>query len=125
MIQIFDDVVSKQYQDVIEDAVFSPDFSWHYNPTLTSQDKESHNYGFFHTLIRLNHPSQRTDVTWLNLFSPLVYESASKANININQIVYMATASDDYTIKIWYKKNNTYKIIYIQKKIVNIFIYLI
>jgi len=86
MIKIFDDVVSTQYQNVIEESVFSPDFSWHYNPSLTTESKDSHNYGFFHTLIRMNLPSQKPDFLWLNLFSPLVYESASKAGIKINQI---------------------------------------
>jgi hypothetical protein len=81
---VIDDVISKAYQDHIEDVVLSnPNFPWYYNPSLTNpydaKNKSANDsYGWFHTFTD-NNPL-------FNLLVPLALESCGKLNLYCEEI---------------------------------------
>ena len=80
MIQVIDNVISKTYQDHLEETFFGPSISWSFNPNLT--DEGNGEVGFGHNLINPNYRSDQYNYTL-----PLIYEISEKSGVNISGVL--------------------------------------
>ena len=80
MLEVIDNVVSKTYQDQLEETFFGPVIPWNFNPTLT--DDGYGQPGFGHDLIGFD--GRRSE--FYNYVLPLVYETSEKTGIKLCSI---------------------------------------
>jgi hypothetical protein len=82
MIQVIDNVISKIYQDRLEETFFSKSISWILNQNLTEAISGNGEVGFTHPLIN---PEYRSE--YFNYTLPLIYEISEKSGVNVSQIL--------------------------------------
>jgi hypothetical protein len=90
MIQVLDDVISKEYQDEIEFRLLYSDYGWRYTPTIVdSITKEGKVFGFGGKFA--NHTEGIVDVANFNFLLPLTYLISEKSNIEYESILAART----------------------------------
>lgn len=90
MIEIFDDIVSKKYQDEIEDRVMGVSYKWNYSPTVIDPiTKEPKLFAFSNNLGTFD--LGFVDEINYNFLIPIVYETSQKSNINYKSILAART----------------------------------
>jgi len=82
MIQIIDDVISKTYQDRLENTFLGSNVDWSFNRNLTDASINIGESGFCHNLLTSNYKSDLFDFTL-----PLVYEISEKSGIKLDSIL--------------------------------------
>lgn len=80
MIRIIDNVISKTYQDNIEETFLGPNIPWTFNSRLASETDGE--VGFGHNLILPHFKSE-----YYNFVLPLLYEISEKSEINVFEIL--------------------------------------
>ena len=80
MIQIIDNIISKTYQDRLEETFLGPGINWQFNPSLTDEDVGE--VGFGHQLISQNYRGDYFSYTL-----PLIYEISEKTNIDVMAVL--------------------------------------
>ena len=106
---VIDDVISKSYQDHIENFVLhNPNFPWYFNPSITRPyDRNSNDandsYGWLHTFIDID-SGNTSNVS--DLFVPLAHEACSKAGLYCNRIynarAFMLFPREQKTEDVWH-----------------------
>ena len=81
MIKVIDNVISKKYQDHLEETFFGLDIPWRFNNYLV--DEGEGEVGFTHSLID---PYQRSE--YFNYVLPLLYEISEKSEIDVSNVLF-------------------------------------
>lgn len=90
MIQVFDDIISKKYQDEIEHRLLYSGYNWTYTPTIIDCiTKKGKVFGFGGKLE--NHTEGIVDVGNFNFILPLIYSISEKSNIEYESILAART----------------------------------
>jgi hypothetical protein len=90
MIQVFDDVIPKRYQDEIEHRLLYSGYSWAYTPTIVDCiTKEGKVFGFGGKLG--NHTEGVVDTENFNFLLPLTYSISEKSGIEYESILASRT----------------------------------
>ena len=87
---IIDDVISKNYQDAIEDRLLNDrNFPWYYIPNISKRTNgedvmSADSFGFAHAFLDRNGPLGKMN----DFFLPLAYEACSKINFTPKEFYY-------------------------------------
>jgi hypothetical protein len=101
-IYVFDDVVSKNYQDLIEQKVMDNEyFPWYFVASITKTVKQANSkdgFGFSHLFYNSSAPNPEMS-PYGQIFLPLAYEACAKINFMPSEIligrIFMTLAEEE------------------------------
>ena len=84
MIEIFDDIISREDQEQIKSCLLGRDFSWYYLSDVTHlKDGQQQRPGFSHYFV-LN---EKVNSDWNHLTNDIIKNSCKKVNIDYNKVL--------------------------------------